>query len=359
MREHDERHTNATSAIGPTTPTVHATMPLTETVAGSSTVAIAADGTVYVAEDQAIHAREPDLTSRWTVPLPGWSPYAPAIRQDGSIVVAARSPTLPPRIFAISPTGTLLWSADTQVSPVGPSGYDFCDIAIGCDESAYVLPFGSAPADSLLHAFDAHGALRWTRAVSGVTPAVGPLGTIYTDDGDAVNPDGSVWYSGRCAVHSIGSDGTLFGYPRTCSPDGATRWTSLSEQSAVGVDGTSYFQTSTVQALDANGAQRWTAGRLWTTPCRAQEFTTNIVIDGANTAYYAGGYDGRCEFGPGYDGPPQSYPPFSTLYVIDGATGSVGSTVDLEGAAQCQAWRLAIGDRRVYVVCFDKLLELE
>ena len=216
----------------------------------STSLAIGADGTIYLGYDQ-VYAISPVGTLKWSFPIPGGTARSssPAIRADGTIYVASQEGNL----YALNPDGTLKWSFATgksvQSSP-----------AVGADGTIYLSTGFREPK---LYAINPDGTPKWRSPVagSGSSPAIGADGTIYVgstrDDPHlyALNPDGTLKWSFPTGSQvssspAIGSGGTIFvgsddNNIYAINSDGTLRWKFLTRGAvrsspAIGADGTIY-----------------------------------------------------------------------------------------------------------------------
>lgn len=227
--------------------------------------------------------------------------YTSAIGANGTIYVIAGSPI---KLFAISPTGSLLWSTqELDFSPYSMGDRAMSYPVIATDGTVYVVGYYK------LYAFNSDGTLKWTwttpenwdpyahTQISGAT--LGPDGTIYTTHCGAgayhrylfaLNPNGGmkwakdladpnigngakaltvgkngVLYALQYAYQASGRSWTLFAY----NPDnGAVLWSvDLGGYDvntgglAIGSDGTiyvpSYSSGGRIFAVSPNGVKAW------------------------------------------------------------------------------------------------------
>ncbi len=239
----------------------------------TSSAAIAADGTIYVAGtnlDKTIlcsqtpstvmvqlgnlYAIDPNGTIKWSRTLSGIVHSSPAIATDGTIYVASngdfgydrsnprdpKSPYPPSDVdpsypvnghfIAVNPDGSLKWSVNTK-------GYVNSSPAIALDGTIYVgshyatkaygvdastlIDVGSLTT-GYLNAINPNGTVKWFKDLFGAvdsSPAVGLDGTIYVGSDDnhvwVLNPNGTVkWVSPtRDYVKSspaLAADGTIY-----------------------------------------------------------------------------------------------------------------------------------------------------
>lgn len=207
--------------------------------------AVGSDGTIYIgSHDSKLYAVFPDGTKRWDFMTGALIYDAPAIGSDGTIYVGSHDGTL----HAINADGTSRWFVRTlkifQSSP-----------AIDTNGNIYICA-----TDANLYSWTTNGVLRWTfPAGSGVTPTIGPDGTIYIApiQGNyvyAINPDGTQKWSIRKggsvgSSFAIAQDGTLYGSGGgqfyALNADGTMKWfvggTSHPVSPAIGRDGRVFF----------------------------------------------------------------------------------------------------------------------
>lgn len=208
--------------------------------------AIGADGTIYIGSyDNRLYAVFPDGTKRWAFLTEALISDAPAIGSDGTIYVGSHNGT----VHAINTDGTSKWFVRThkniQSSP-----------AIDTNGNIYICA-----TDANLYSWTSNGVHRWTfPAGSGVTPTIGPDGTIYIAPllGNyvyAINPDGTQKWSilkqrgSAEGAIAIAQDGTLYGSAYNqfyaLNPDGSPNWffegAPGAGSPAVGRDGRIFF----------------------------------------------------------------------------------------------------------------------
>ena len=133
---------------------------------------IGTDGVLYFATTSAIHAVNPDGSSKWSQPRGGkpvrWS--SPAIGKDGTVYVVGE------RLLALHPNGTLAWS----YAPVsGPLRGFASHPAVGIDGVVY---FGVGHE---LYAVHPDGKEKWVRRIGWTesSPAIAADGTLYIGTG--------------------------------------------------------------------------------------------------------------------------------------------------------------------------------
>ncbi|MDD7886269.1 PQQ-binding-like beta-propeller repeat protein [Flavivirga sp. 57AJ16] len=155
-------------------------------------------------------------------------PQAPALADDGTIYICARSDN---KFYAINPDGTLKWEY-TEFTD-----YSYASASIGTDGTIYV-----ASRDDNLHAINPDGTQKWISSVDNnvnySTPAIADDGTLYLGSDEdnlyAINPDGSrKWVfettNNVKSSPAIGSDGTIFFASDddnfyALNPDGTEKW---------------------------------------------------------------------------------------------------------------------------------------
>lgn len=157
------------------------------------TPSIDQDGTIYVtAQDQKIHAVDPQGHEKWAVSLGAGQPIsvaprgAPAIGPDGTIYVGSFGTG----IFALTRAGTVLWNTSEFTS-----GFLLGTPIVRRDGS---VVYGDAGGG--LYCVSADGTLLWVdRVMHGGghgSPAIAPDGTIYSTSGS----DGLVAFDGGVAA---------------------------------------------------------------------------------------------------------------------------------------------------------------
>lgn len=182
--------------------------------AGSSTPAIASDGTLYFWAHSCIFALNPDGSFKWAYPT-GFTAVStsPAIGDDGTIYVAAPS-SVESYVYAMNPDGTLKWRYRTERA-YGSDASTYQAPAIAVDGTIYV-----GASDASLYALNPDGTLKWrfpTGSAVSSAPAIDADGTIYVNAGliYALTPDGtkkwSYWPQGYVSSSpAIGADRTIY-----------------------------------------------------------------------------------------------------------------------------------------------------
>jgi outer membrane protein assembly factor BamB len=252
--------------------------------------AIGSDGTIYAAgthQDRPVYcfgelairagflyAVTPEGVLKWSVMLSGEVTSSPAIAADGTIYIASTgeiefdrvdpcdkesnylpssvAPNIYPansHLYAFTPNGALKWRfggiGDFNSSPsIGSDGTiyigsDFRNYAYG-EEKNKIVSY-SATTEGYLYAISPDGILKWLVDLYGdvdSSPAIANDGTIYvgSDKHDvfAVNPNGTIRWSfpTRNDVNSspaIGDDGTIYvgsddGFLYALNPNGTEKW---------------------------------------------------------------------------------------------------------------------------------------
>jgi hypothetical protein len=217
---------------------------------GTAWMAIAADGTIYVAIDsEPLYALDPDGTVRWSAPLTCSGP--PAIGGDGTVYVGDTIS----RLHAIDAQGTERWHYGAAMAPpfaMGPP-------SVGADGTIYIA-FGRDDLVSMammganLVALAPDGSPRWS----------GPA--FYQPSFPTVAPDGDVYAAGVTGQPKGNSGIDLV---EALSMTGAVRWSVTSQagyiqpvtvgpdQSVIGVGSDSAGLQ--VNALGPDGGPRWGA----------------------------------------------------------------------------------------------------
>lgn len=246
---------------------------------GYSLLAIAADGTLYLGNDNEIHALSADGKRQWTFAVPasqlaGFSTAALGV--DGIIYVVNRNNTL----YALMPAGKRKWSYEMRrgrfsAGPAAP--------AVGADGTIYAGDFGN-----YLHALTPEGKPKWSvRAQEEgriVALALAADGTIYLASGPeepsrrtairAFTPEGQHKWSYELAKlvpfdpipPVVGRDGTIYSGLSNLialTPEGKRKWTFNTEGSiaspSIGADGTIYVVTDRLYAVSPQGTLMWSS----------------------------------------------------------------------------------------------------
>lgn len=349
MAFHDAAHTSATPFPGP-----RARPRLVATVAAglSFGIVVAADGTVYAAEQDGLVARTSGLVEKWTLPTAPLRVRTPSIGRDGTVYASAADGTGEARLYAVDPAGQMKWRIEQDL-------VDVSETSIGCDGTVYLATIARAASSGWVGRFFAvtpTGAIAWTfdgPSVIGFGPTISALGTIYLDGVTALNPDGTLWWSGIRGCTNVWlarPDGTVQESSDHCAADGQLLWSSaawLWGSLALAPDGTllgADFQTA---AVDSNGNTKWTWKAQW------PNYVTNggpgeAIVDGSGTLFFTLFDSGD----RGVDPPPA--PPSSMLYALDAATGAMLWSYDLGG---CGPRAIAVGiESRLYLACGSSVL---
>ena len=193
---------------------------------GSSTPAIAPDGTVYVGSfNGTLFAITPEGKEQWQFKAKLEIHSSPAIGTDGTVYFGSRDRNF----YAVTPAGKLKWAFAT-------GAWVDSSPAIAADGTIY---FGSW--DKKFYALNPDGSLKWkfaTEAVVDSSPAIAADGTIYFGSHDwkfyALNTDGTVRWAFQTggeiiASPALGTNGTVYfsaldGNLYAVNPDGSRQW---------------------------------------------------------------------------------------------------------------------------------------
>lgn len=139
---------------------------------GSQGPAISDDGTVYFVAENSIVALDPTGKEKWRFQTGGNTIFGPTIGPDGTIYQGSWDHYF----YALAADGTLRWKYQTNGAISYPS-------SIGSDGTIY-LGGGDAHAgpDSNVYAFDSSGRLKWkydTKMTRVGSPALAPDGLLY------------------------------------------------------------------------------------------------------------------------------------------------------------------------------------
>ncbi len=223
------------------------------------------------------------------------------------------------RLYAISYTGTLVWSYN--VNDAGAP-------TVSADGTIYI---GSS--DNKLIALKPDGDEKWSYQAGPITgsPALAMDGTVYFGDRFgffyAINPDGQEKWRLKIGdfVDSspiVAADGTIYfgsrdGKLYAARPDGTVKWTfktgdEVYSSPAIGADRTIYFGSydGKIYAVNPDGTEKWRQAVL------EGSVINSPVVGGDGTVYIAGGIARR-----------------TNLYALNGATGAVkwSSATDADG----------------------------
>jgi len=274
---HDPLRTGRGSYVGPASPRIEWTYETTETI---SEPVLAADGTIYLASDEALTALSPDDGHvRWRTRI-AYLTGSPSIGSDNTIYgVTQRN-----ELVELAPDGTR-----KRTMPI-PSPFGLpAQLVIGPDRTIYTAaarPWQTHSTDpnwaGLLEATRPNGSRRWQVKTHGAVtaPAIGPSGAMHVGL-SAYSPRGKrLWdKAGGEEAFAVGYDGTLYAtYDygneeradyrlRAVSPAGQLRWeyrnpsdSSSMAHLAVGGDRMVYVTDSDgfIMALDAHvGRELW------------------------------------------------------------------------------------------------------
>ena len=259
---HDLQRTGRSSLNGPTQPIVK----WEYTVGGfdSSAPAMGADGTIYVGLGTYLFALSPTGSSIWSFPT-GGVVRAPLVAEDGTIYVGSTDG----KLYAINPNGTQKWAYAT-------GGWIGDSPALASDGTIYI---GSS--DTFFYAINPDGTLQWKHEVGSwinSSPALDGGGVIYFGSTTswiyALNYDGTQRWSYPTGTYvdgspAIGSDGTIYigsiDYNfYALSPNGDLIWSyttggAIVSSPAIGDDGSIYVgsEDNKLYAFDPSGNVNW------------------------------------------------------------------------------------------------------
>jgi outer membrane protein assembly factor BamB len=258
----------------------------------SGSAAVGADGTIYfVGDGGTLYALNPDGSSRWT--YPGSAGGSPAIASDGTIYFQAYA-----GLFAIAPSGALKWKGYP-----GDAGH-YSSPIVAADGTVYV---GSYDLHQLF-ALNPDGTQKWSGnlySVPGDSAAIGADGTSYVSAGPfyAFSPNGTnLWstiYNAFDGCPVLGQDGTIYvasarslaaialsGQFKSFLIQGPSALVG-NTTAAIDVGGVVYFCTSnSIWALDASGRVRWTVTQPGD-PGPSGDFAITSPIIGPDGTLYA------------------------------------------------------------------------
>jgi len=171
-----------------------------------SSPALARDGTVYVgSSDRKVYAFTPDGATKWAFETGGAVLGSPVVGGDEAVYVGSSDG----KLLALTPDGKLRWSYATGGPITGAPAVRGGTVYVGSD-------------DKKLHAVSTvDGAARWAYETLGAvaTPIVASNGTIYVGSADgrvyALTPSGLLFFAvnakGRVrSAPALGDDGTLY-----------------------------------------------------------------------------------------------------------------------------------------------------
>ena len=236
-------------------------------------VAVGNDGTVYVpclASPAAwLAALNPDGSVKWTLQNDEPDATTPAVGPDGTIYVVVEKLVgndFGGDLVAIAPDGTVKWR-DQALLRVQTTNLELTPPIVG-DDGTIVVQDGYA-----LYDVGPDGTVRWTAPIpfSGVSPAIGPDGTIYvsslTNALEARKPQGTIaWTFGPRSVNPescralggviVAGGGDVYVGYHACSPD--------VQSAALASDGTVIWQADAAPQ-DANPSAMNTEGVVYST----------------------------------------------------------------------------------------------
>jgi len=234
--------------------------------AGDKGVAVGADGTVYVASEDAIKAFNSDGTAKWTfVQNPrAFICLGISVGPDGNIYSVG---TEGMGVFSLTPQGALRW---TNPEPYSRPIVDYAEIVFGPNGGQQQLYFY---ANQHLRALSLNGAP--------IFAIPGSIGQLEPGMQPAIGPDGSV-HTMLVAYSPSGNQLWSFGTPYPYN---------VFAQPSVGSDGVHYFVQNFIQlyALNTNGSERWhvTLTDFVGAPV-VDPPNTQLVIGSAETLDHAG-----------------------------------------------------------------------
>ena len=326
----NSNNTGQSPYIGPQTNTTEYTYTTANTMTQNDNLAIGADGTIYfgIRSTDYLYAMTSDGIIKWKAAT-SKPVFATAIGANGIIYAGTASGSSPYSLYAFYPNGTQEWAygnitKNIRGIAIGPDG----SIYFGCDDDnlyalspngtlewkyttgapIYAFPaigsngtiyFGST--DKNVYALNPNGTFEWsypTQAAIDSSPSIGPDGTIYvgSDQLYALNPNGtlkwtyptsSISYSspaiGSGTIYIGNTNGILYAINST---NGALEWTynagsTIWDAPIIGADGTIYFGSNNLYALNPNGTLKWQYALSNT--------IYNLAMDAYSTLYVANG----------------------------------------------------------------------
>jgi len=292
----DARHSSASDAVGPQSPAVRWKRDLGGRLTPGPV--IGSDGSVLVATNSGIlYALDPATgASRWRFDV--GAPFGSDLSTSAAVISGGTVlwPGPGAALFALSPTGRLLWkqSFAGQVLSPAVAGLDRVYVA---DMAGHLTALTVAGA-----AHSTLWSIRVGHDVDYASPTVGPDGTVYTASGNSL-----------VAVHDTGSSGSVV-------------WTFTSTalvevSNAVSPDGTVVLGTNGDRefglAPDGNPA--------WALDIGDYTYSSSAVAP-----------DGTAYFGDN----------MGRLHVVDSRTGGVRHTIAPLGAGKEKIWTSAASDAR-------------
>lgn len=300
--QHDARHSGTATVEGPTAGTVRWLRDLPGVTSGA---VVGPDGTVFVlANDGVLHALDPATgADRWTHDTGrkggGDLSISPLVLPDTSVLYGA-----PGRLVALSPDGTLRWTADLPGEPTSPASTDGRRVYVGDSgggvtaldvdatgtRRAWTVDVGSTSYGSVVT--DGKGRVYTTvdsalvaiddRGAAGVVAWRADPGDDITEVSAGLAPDGTAL---------LGTNGTReWAYTR----DGNLRWSAprviTYSSPSVTADGLAYVadHSGRVRVLDVATGRESAAYQL--NP--PQQIWTAVAVDRSHRLYF-GTLDGR------------------------------------------------------------------
>jgi outer membrane protein assembly factor BamB len=312
MYQHDPQHTGRSSLNGiASSPKL-----VWETKLGpdlnpatEAGLAVAPDGTIYVAFGDHLFALDPSNGAiNWNI-TKGFTWSSPAVTADGTLYYGSDQ-----KLFALNPDGSEKW----KTAPFGnyPSIITAAPV-IDADGNVYVSYFG-------IHSYDSNGDFRWdyNPTDSNNAPTIGPDGYVYLA-GDAsmhvLDRNGSLlktlpFYDAGMPV--IAADGTVYATTyyaaiEAVDPQGEHKWSFAPVEDgevndflllpALGPDGTIYTATKInselgnsiyLYAVNPDGSLRW----KYKIPLTSKDYDgihNSLIVDKSGRVFACAG-DGYC-----------------------------------------------------------------
>lgn len=217
-------------------------------------------------------ADAPARNAKWSFDTGAAETTEPAIGPTGTIYVSTQEPAY---LFALDRNGTELWRLDTGV-PFSTG------VSVGNDGTIYFVARDID--DNSLRAVNPDGTEKWTLALEGgpafSTAGLGADGSIYVGTTLSWDPFST---SGQGVIYAVSSDGNLKWQLQVADEV-------LSQELALGPDGTIYAGGPALFAVAPDGSEKWRfadAGRLYTSPTVGSDGTVYL---GAGMSMDSGPY---------------------------------------------------------------------